>query len=535
MILPWMLYTLLVGALVSVAALAAESALKTVRLAVRHVWTAAIALTLLLSASAPFREPPPSVTSLTLGGTVVSTVTATRELTPFENVRALFGAAAQVLREASVKPIQAIAASTATIPRTVSRGIALALIVSSLLSLCGLIIAYARFAKQRRQWPRAELHGAAVRVAPDVGPAVMGIAPPEIIVPQWVLARSDAEQRLLLAHESEHVRAHDPLLLMSGCVAVALAPWNAALWFMWSRLRLATEIDCDQRVLHHGAEKRSYALLLVELSGHTPFFAPGIPAFSHGSTHLEKRLLAMTAPSLRYRFVRRVCAISVVSLALLVACKAELPTASDIEHMDAATVMTKVGKVAETPIYVVDKRRVTEAQAKAIPAERIEGIAITRKSHRDSARIEITLLPNALSNVVRSKSQLDSMESLYYVKAAGMRGDTLAGNVVLTKNGMTIGADTVVVNPADSLLRHVAVLVGKRVGITNPLIIIDGKEVNNNPLVFLNGVELTSQQFSELKLNPDLIESIEVIKGNAARNLYGARATNGVITIKTKK
>jgi TonB-dependent SusC/RagA subfamily outer membrane receptor len=35
-------------------------------------------------------------------------------------------------------------------------------------------------------------------------------------------------------------------------------------------------------------------------------------------------------------------------------------------------------------------------------------------------------------------------------------------------------------------------------------------------------------------LNPDDIESIEVIKGDAARALYGERAAGGVIQITTK-
>lgn len=64
---------------------------------------------------------------------------------------------------------------------------------------------------------------------------------------------------------------------------------------------------------------------------------------------------------------------------------------------------------------------------------------------------------------------------------------------------------------------------------TNPLYIVDGVEINaedaatnitaSNPLAFLN---------------PDDIESIEVLKDAAAASIYGAQAANGVVLITTK-
>jgi TonB-linked SusC/RagA family outer membrane protein len=78
--------------------------------------------------------------------------------------------------------------------------------------------------------------------------------------------------------------------------------------------------------------------------------------------------------------------------------------------------------------------------------------------------------------------------------------------------------------------------------------------LSNYPLVFVDGVRVTSgprnvvaaaggttagaggQQFSALNdLNPDDIESIEIVKGPAASTLYGADASAGVIQILTKK
>ena len=55
------------------------------------------------------------------------------------------------------------------------------------------------------------------------------------------------------------------------------------------------------------------------------------------------------------------------------------------------------------------------------------------------------------------------------------------------------------------------------------------------PLIFVDGVELEGGSASLRSLNPDDIESIEVIKGAAAAGLYGERAENGVIQIFTKE
>ena len=68
--------------------------------------------------------------------------------------------------------------------------------------------------------------------------------------------------------------------------------------------------------------------------------------------------------------------------------------------------------------------------------------------------------------------------------------------------------------------------------------------LSNQPLIFIDGVRFTDgnvsigldQRTDRLNdLNPDDIESIEVVKGPAAATLYGADASTGVIQIITKR
>jgi TonB-linked SusC/RagA family outer membrane protein len=69
-----------------------------------------------------------------------------------------------------------------------------------------------------------------------------------------------------------------------------------------------------------------------------------------------------------------------------------------------------------------------------------------------------------------------------------------------------------------------------------PLLYIDGVRVNNDPATGFSNQAFGSASISRMNdINPDDIESIEIIKGPAAATLYGTEASNGVIQIITKK
>jgi len=63
-----------------------------------------------------------------------------------------------------------------------------------------------------------------------------------------------------------------------------------------------------------------------------------------------------------------------------------------------------------------------------------------------------------------------------------------------------------------------------------PLLYVDGVRVNNNPSSGPQNQDFGSSSISRINdLNPDDIESIEILKGPAAAALYGTEASNGVI------
>ena len=73
-------------------------------------------------------------------------------------------------------------------------------------------------------------------------------------------------------------------------------------------------------------------------------------------------------------------------------------------------------------------------------------------------------------------------------------------------------------------------------GNNQPLYVIDGMPVTTTA-DFDTGASVTGSNISDrtIDINPDDIESINVLKGQAASALYGIRASNGVIIITTKR
>lgn len=70
-------------------------------------------------------------------------------------------------------------------------------------------------------------------------------------------------------------------------------------------------------------------------------------------------------------------------------------------------------------------------------------------------------------------------------------------------------------------------------GSTQPLIVVDGVPISNSTLG--STTDGVAQQSRLNDINPNDIESYEVLKGAAAAALWGTRAANGVIMITTKK
>jgi beta-lactamase regulating signal transducer with metallopeptidase domain len=295
-----MAYVALLSACLAAAAVASESVCRALRLPTRWSWAAGLALSLGLTvvvmlAPLPVGELPATLT--TAASSAAIEIREVREPVIPPAVWQQAGLAATVVWVgASVVLLGLLAAGAATLMR------------------------------ERRVAGRSVVHGHEVLLTDGVGPAVAGFAKPVALIPRWVLEMDDASQRLLLAHEMEHVRARDSVVLAWGAVVAALLPWNPLVWWMLRRLRLAVEMDCDRRVLSHEASVRRYAELLLMTaripSEHARLLVAGLGEIE---SDLERRIVAMTEQTPRRWLKRAVVPGALAGVLVVVACETPRP------------------------------------------------------------------------------------------------------------------------------------------------------------------------------------------------------------------
>jgi hypothetical protein len=161
--------------------------------------------------------------------------------------------------------------------------------------------------------------GVRVVVTDVIGPATVGLWRSRVLVPRWVLALPGAQRRYVLRHEEEHRSAHDAHLLLVTSLTLLLLPWNLALWWQLWRLRLAIEVDCDNRVVAALGDAPAYGGLLLKVAEAASRGPRLQPAFLGGMGSLERRLTALLEPTpLRHaqRFLVPAMAIALLFLVL---------------------------------------------------------------------------------------------------------------------------------------------------------------------------------------------------------------------------
>ena len=193
----------------------------------------------------------------------------------------------------------------------------------------GLLVAMAlagavRFAWRRRGWEQGTLLGRRVLWTRDSGPAVVGLVTSRIVVPEWVAGGGRARQELVLAHEEEHLGAHDVQVRFFAALLLFACPWNPALWVQYHRLGLAVELDCDRRVMDRWPERRRlYGDLLLRVgTGGRAVPAMAVAALAERKSLLEQRIRKLFSKAPEVRMAQAAflafCAILVVGVAVMV-------------------------------------------------------------------------------------------------------------------------------------------------------------------------------------------------------------------------
>jgi TonB family protein len=135
----------------------------------------------------------------------------------------------------------------------------------------------------------------------------------------------------------------------AAAVAVILMPWNPAVWWMASRIRLAAEIDCDSRVLAGGWSEdvgRYGETLLAVAAGKSRARLLLMPAMIETPSSLARRIAAMCAGPVPFRRAKRTAAGVGAALLLVAACSAPPPTSATDPSPDINPTLTPAPAVA---------------------------------------------------------------------------------------------------------------------------------------------------------------------------------------------
>jgi beta-lactamase regulating signal transducer with metallopeptidase domain len=416
MMAAWMVYSVLVASFAALAAATMDRLLAIWGLPRRFLWFGAMTI----AALAPF---------------VAATSNAPSRLTPPPLERPPARTVSLPRPAITVAPLQIpLSVRAMRVLRRADRPAQILWVATSVIALGTFLGAFIVLRMRRASWKLATVDGHTTWIAPDAGPAVFGLMQPRIVLPEWALLLGDAERGFVLRHESEHIRAGDPrLLLVAGLVLVAM-PWNPALWWMMRRMRLAMEIDCDARVLRGTDAIREYGIMLLAVCERRARALPLVASLTEQRALLERRILAMTASRPSYPRV-------VSGVLSLVACAAAIAVAqTPVPQGAVGGSATTVDEILQQTAELIQKL-VTDYYPAVIqgpsPVNRItfvldeDGNYLTSAAWTDTAMLRRSLTATTAVAESRAASSVDAKWAFASVRtvAGGGRGGGVGRSV----------------------------------------------------------------------------------------------------------
>jgi bla regulator protein blaR1 len=306
MIVTWALDLLIVSGLLGIAALLLERIQRSRHGATRFLWLAAMLASFFLPLLASW-----------IGGH-----SATRQAEAPAAV-SLDGSADNPYRGTFWIDLRASSTGTDDYQR-LDRPILWIWVASTALTSAFAMVSTWQFRRRRRGWRQGTMSGAAVLIAPDVGPAVLGVFRPEIVVPEWLVSAPLDTQHHVIAHECAHIHARDSALLALSMLPILLAPWNPLFWWHARRLRMAIEVDCDRRVLSHGIDMKRYAEVLMQFGLRRGSLLGAMASMSESPSTLERRIRLMAQPTVA-RWALSSIALAVLAMGTVAAATSVVP------------------------------------------------------------------------------------------------------------------------------------------------------------------------------------------------------------------
>jgi hypothetical protein len=339
-----------------------------------------------------------------------------------------------------------------------------------------------------------------------------------------------AELAVVLAHEQAHVRQGHTLDVLLAHLGTALFWLNPAAWLLRRALLDNLEYLADAATLRTGLDRRAYQYCLLQLSRGTAGPALALP-FTFFT--LKNRVAMMNTPlSSRGQLARYFLAGPLVMLAALGYSAAHARSAEPTE-LGAASLASLAAPAPSTP-------ETPAAPAATAPAAATEKLVEKPKKptfelpQAASAYLASTYPQAKITEVMKGSFTLNG-PTVYVVglkqrqrefglsfDAAGQFLGEIKGKFFLY-GPIGLFSPRTPISPTKQASARPA---------TSQPASASSTQTGPAPLYYLDGQAITEAQFRALK--PTEIASIQVLKGEAARQMAGDKGRDGILVITTE-
>ncbi|HRU13966.1 MAG TPA: TonB-dependent receptor plug domain-containing protein [Dysgonamonadaceae bacterium] len=320
-----------------------------------------------------------------------------------------------------------------------------------------------------------------------------------------VVSKDDVKSNyfpVILWHESTHVERYHSVDRTIFDLFACIFWFNPFAWQLRREIQTVHEYQADEHTLESGVDIKQYQLLLIRKSAGENTFALAnnfLQRDLHKRIRMMKTIHTNISRKWQYALMLPGIAISLIALSIPALYAKADSTNTSKQQIPSETANVLAHKSSEKETVVQDTTKVTVWNKKQKVIEELS----------DDARRAIFIVDGTRTNYdkvqVIDPQEIDNVSVLKGDAATSVYGTEAKDGVVIitTKNNG---------HPSST---------ERRMGVS------DG-----NPLILMNGVAITKEEMD--KINPDDIESVNVLKGEQATRLYGEKGKNGVVIITPK-
>jgi len=307
---------------------------------------------------------------------------------------------------------------------------------------------------------------------------------------------------VILWHESTHVERYHSVDRTIFDLFACIFWFNPFAWQLRREIQTVHEYQADEHTLESGVDIKQYQLLLIRKSASENTFALAnnfLQRDLHKRIRMMKTIHTNISRKWQYALMLPGIAISLIALSIPALYAKADSTNTSKQQIPSETANVLAHKSSEKETVVQDTTKVTVWNKKQKVIEELS----------DDAKRAIFIVDGTRTNYdkvqVIDPQEIDNVSVLKGDAATSVYGTEAKDGVVIitTKNNG---------HPSST---------ERRMGVS------DG-----NPLILMNGVAITKEEMD--KINPDDIESVNVLKGEQATRLYGEKGKNGVVIITPK-